>query len=78
MISPAGSFDDDLIGHDIIARAAVDGAKGEYCRIEWVDLTADDILYCRQKLTGRHYRIGTAMRHSGVTGLATDSDRHVI
>ena len=78
MIRAARTFDDDLIGYDVIPCTAVDGPESEDCRIERINLAADDVLYCRQELSGRYDSIGTTMRHGSMTGFSADRNGHVI
>ena len=52
MVRPAGPFDFDRIGDDIVARAASDFAKSQDSRIEGIDTAADDGLGRRQELGG--------------------------
>ena len=78
MVRPAGPFDFDRIGDDIVARAASDFAKSQDSRIEGIDAAADDGLGRRQELGGCDDGVDAFMRHGGMAGLAVEDDADMV
>src|SRR5699024_9050810 len=69
---PDGARDHDVVGDDVMADAAVDGAEGEYGGlVADVHLPADDRLGLGDDLGGRDHRVHAAPR-AGAMGLAAD------
>lgn len=78
VVRPAGPFDFDGIGDDIVARAASNPAKGQDSRIEGIDAAADDSLGRCQELGRSDDGVDTFMGHGGMAGLTIEDDADMI
>ena len=78
VVRPAGPFDFDGIGDDIVARAASNPAKGQDSRIKGIDAAADDSLGRCQELGRSDDGVDAFMGHGGMAGLTIEDDADMI
>ena len=69
-------FELHLVGDDVAAGAAVDGADGDDRRSAGLELSADDRLEHRRDFSGEHDRVARGVRPRTVAAVAAHEDIH--